>query len=1214
MKFRFHKLTPRDDVEIGIYSDALDYVFEQDDLKNIAVTGPFGAGKSSVLESYKKQRSDLTFLHISLARFDEPASSTVGQEPKENGNGNNSNDNSNGNDNGNNGVKGNGKNPIHSLEGKVINQLIHSIDAQKAPKTKFGIKRELSTCRLTLVTMLFVGLTLLPAVVFLFDKWVSYAGEPNNYAPKWLLTPSVPLLAGIVWVLLFIIATFLLVRFFHGKNVFSKISIKGNSIEVFPDEDDSPFDKHLDELLYIVEKSDVDVFVFEDIDRYGCTGIFARLREVNQLVNRRLASTTKKLGILDHLQDEGAASTWDEDVKNIRFFYLIRDDLFSSSERTKFFDFIIPIVPIVGIANAYENLIGMLRESGLENHFEDQFLKEISRYMDDMRVLKNVVNEYTIYLEKLEYADLDHNKLLALIIYKNVYPREFVELQQGRGQVYDLFNSRKEKLINEEIDRLKKQIDELRMQETEVQGGSQEAAFTRNDSVSPSEDDVALETEVSDIEHQVDELLREKRQVHTRKLRDLASNVKDGDDVFKGIQHQPLTVYLIRYGYLDEYYAYYMSYFLGDIGDHVFLRSVTDREPKEFTYELGNPEEVMEGLRLGHFENEEVLNNDLLDYVLQNESSYGPQLRSVLGQLRRERRLDFVSQYLQFGKERTAFVRNLNGSWPQVWSEIFDSEQFSPEQRHLYAVDTLLHSPKTDILELNEYGPFEGYISDNANFLAIDDLDEIKIKRITSNLQKLGVKFNRINLEDSNPSLFSAVYEANLYAITEAMVFLILKEIYAVPESNDYKHRNYSLIVSNRDQPLAKYVNSKMNHYVEWLLGICESRIDDQEEVALEILNHPKVSLENKKQYLVYLETIISKVASVSDSDLWSTMLDEHVAKYSDENVLHYYFNYSESLDEPFDSSLIKFMEANEGTPPKVTYKEIGEKYGSQQRSKWLRDLVKCNDLADSVYELWMQNLHFHYVEFNFEEIDESKIALLLKHRKIQMNSENLEFIREHYEEQVEEYIYLNIDVFIQEVLNEDTFALKETLPLLERDIGDDYKIALLEFAADAISIEGKGYSERVQLHILENNFEETDLPWLIEKFDTMGPSVKDMIVELCEHRVDELISEGYSIPFNLLNVLLDLEIGREEKQALLADSIEQLDLMKTVECLEKVDLGDLVRAFKGGNPRVVKTDDIERILLVLREKGWISDYGSDWSNEEQFRAYGFRKDPPLKE
>jgi hypothetical protein len=119
--------------------------------------------------------------------------------------------------------------------------------------------------------------------------------------------------------------------------VFSKISIKGNSIEVFPHEDDSPFDKHLDELLYIIEKSDVDVFVFEDIDRYGCTGIFARLREVNQLVNRRLVSAAEKRRILDLLQDEGVTSTRDKNVKNIRFFYLIRDDLFSSSERTKFF-------------------------------------------------------------------------------------------------------------------------------------------------------------------------------------------------------------------------------------------------------------------------------------------------------------------------------------------------------------------------------------------------------------------------------------------------------------------------------------------------------------------------------------------------------------------------------------------------------------------------------------------------------------------------------------------------------------------------------------------------------------------------------------------------------------------------------------------------------------------------------------------------------------
>lgn len=239
MKFAFHKLTPRDDVEIGIYRDALDYVFEQDDLRNIAVTGPFGAGKSSILESYKKQRCDLNFIHISLARFDEPTSPAHGEEPEEE-------ENANGKGDGHNSDKDNDKMPVHSLEGKVINQLIHSIDSQKVPKTGFGIKRELSFSSSAQYALFLMGLILLPVFIYLFDDWTLYATKLNGLVPKWLLNHWVRLVAGLVWVLLVFIATFLFVRFLHGKNVFSKISIKGNSIEIFPNEDDSPLPVYWD--------------------------------------------------------------------------------------------------------------------------------------------------------------------------------------------------------------------------------------------------------------------------------------------------------------------------------------------------------------------------------------------------------------------------------------------------------------------------------------------------------------------------------------------------------------------------------------------------------------------------------------------------------------------------------------------------------------------------------------------------------------------------------------------------------------------------------------------------------------------------------------------------------------------------------------------------------------------------------------------------------
>lgn len=65
----FEKLTPIDDSDISVYKSALDFVFENDDVRNVSISGAYGAGKSSVLSSYKREKPELKFLHISLAHF-----------------------------------------------------------------------------------------------------------------------------------------------------------------------------------------------------------------------------------------------------------------------------------------------------------------------------------------------------------------------------------------------------------------------------------------------------------------------------------------------------------------------------------------------------------------------------------------------------------------------------------------------------------------------------------------------------------------------------------------------------------------------------------------------------------------------------------------------------------------------------------------------------------------------------------------------------------------------------------------------------------------------------------------------------------------------------------------------------------------------------------------------------------------------------------------
>ena len=68
-KYIFEKLTPITDSDISVYESAIDFVFENNDVKNIALSGAYGAGKSSVLASYKSSHPCTKFLHISLAHF-----------------------------------------------------------------------------------------------------------------------------------------------------------------------------------------------------------------------------------------------------------------------------------------------------------------------------------------------------------------------------------------------------------------------------------------------------------------------------------------------------------------------------------------------------------------------------------------------------------------------------------------------------------------------------------------------------------------------------------------------------------------------------------------------------------------------------------------------------------------------------------------------------------------------------------------------------------------------------------------------------------------------------------------------------------------------------------------------------------------------------------------------------------------------------------------
>lgn len=141
-EYFFQKLTPTDGADISVYEDAIDFIFENNDITNIAISGAYSAGKSSVIASYEKKHTELNFVYISLAHFRKPNEEDV--------------------------------NTIKEsvLEGKILNQLIHQIPVEKIPKTNFRVKREANKNSIPKLTALLSSLLGSITYLFLFGRLV----------------------------------------------------------------------------------------------------------------------------------------------------------------------------------------------------------------------------------------------------------------------------------------------------------------------------------------------------------------------------------------------------------------------------------------------------------------------------------------------------------------------------------------------------------------------------------------------------------------------------------------------------------------------------------------------------------------------------------------------------------------------------------------------------------------------------------------------------------------------------------------------------------------------------------------------------------------------------------------------------------------------------------------------------------------------------------
>lgn len=386
-------------------------------VRNVAITGGYGAGKSSLIHSFVHAHREYNYAFISLALFGERGKQDPGGSAPE---------------------------EIERVETTIVQQLLYSVPSSAVPGSR--LERIAHASKISAIALALVSVVAILLAVALVGK--NALGRLSGIYPDFVLEDGHRPLAYVLLYSTLVLAIYLSIRWMQRRRVRS-INLSGLSLE--SDKESSALHKNVDEIVYLFERKKIDIVFIEDIDRFDDQSIFARLREINFIIN----SSRRIDGV-------------------VRFVFALKDELFDSGDRTKFFDVVIPIVPLLNSENSKEYLQSTLDARaqlrscmyGLSRGLIDS----VSSYFPNMRSVMNLANEFDLYHNQLS-ADipLNSDKLFAVVALKCLYPVEYSLLQAQGGPIHEaveLPNAWK----GTEVEALRTQLEEMTLRLAEVDG------------------------------------------------------------------------------------------------------------------------------------------------------------------------------------------------------------------------------------------------------------------------------------------------------------------------------------------------------------------------------------------------------------------------------------------------------------------------------------------------------------------------------------------------------------------------------------------------------------------------------------------------------------------------------------------------------------------------------------------------------------------------
>lgn len=982
-------------------AEVLDHAIKNKDIRNVALTGPFGSGKSSIIQTLMEEHNEFNYLPLSLATLQadsegesEKGNRTLGNEEKE--------------------KRTEALN--RKIEYSILQQLIYKEKSDAVPNSRFRRIIHIEKKHLIRYSLGIVGFIIAFLIVFepSFAK-VETLYEFFDFGKCNIvfdLFSAIYLCFCVFWVFWYIIKS-------YANSKLNKLNLKDGDIEI--KEENSIFNKHLDEILYFFQVTNYNVVIIEDLDRFDTESIYLKLRELNQLINESK--------IVE---------------RHIVFLYAIKDDVFENEDRTKFFDYITTVIPVINPSNSKAKLKAALKERGFdENEIPDDDLSEMAFFIQDMRILTNIANEYSQYRQKLcspDKKNLDPTKLLAMIVYKNYFPKDFANLHRREGLVYQCLNMKQQFVAEalKALDNKKKELDNkqkliesnnhlkesdlryLFLQELREEvnssmtsimldnryyslreisqkeelfnslynqpsiryqynnygyGNSTKTATINYDNIDRTINFKvrlsAIKATDNSFQKETTILQKERLQIQSLKFYQLISKYNLGNTELREILKDcPLIEVFIRRGYIDEDYYDYISYFypgMVSLADRDLLLSIKRQIPQDYTYHIDKIDNFAKELKNYMFEHDAILNNELLDYLARKTNPKG---RDMFVQMMRrlekeDAPLDFLSQYYQFGKQQKEVFSHFIG-WNENLSWQMIENHTNDDEKQLLREAWLRFCEKTtaQIQWLNQ----------NYSFLSsrADNIGLPQCKKLIKGCQFL-------KLDDNNEELLTEAINQCCYKINKENLCVIANCLNknSVVDPNNL---NLTRITDTNHTAFIKRIKDTFSAAFTCFSSSCK---DESAENNLYILNSKDISSEQKIPYLNDQQNTIADFTGI-DEACWEIAIKSKIVDPTWKNI-DTYFNKHKTITE----ALLEYIKKYHSKLEIPCTDDIGLK------EILFEELLGTNNLDVESYRSICKafdNVFDGYDDLG--KLNAERLGILLKNNKIAFSAENTKILQ----------------------------------------------------------------------------------------------------------------------------------------------------------------------------------------------------------------------------